>query len=156
MNMPDANLPWKDIFTIGLATLGAVLGVMNTWNSISQRRVRVRVRPVHVFDERSGAAGFAIEIVNLSSFAVTIEEVGFLLKGESTKRKFVIANPIMVDGGPWPRRLQTRESITTAFNPRDAIHARAKITKAYARTACGEYVYGSSPALADLRTGVVT
>ena len=26
-------LPWKDMTTIGLAALGAALGVMNTWNA---------------------------------------------------------------------------------------------------------------------------
>ena len=32
--------PWKDMTTIGLAALGAGLGVMNTWNALSQRRMR--------------------------------------------------------------------------------------------------------------------
>ena len=38
------NLPWKDFVTLGAAVLGAALGIMNTWSSVNQRRVRLAVR----------------------------------------------------------------------------------------------------------------
>jgi hypothetical protein len=46
-------LPWKDMTTIALAALGAGLGVMNTWNALSQRRVRLVVRPTYAIDPRT-------------------------------------------------------------------------------------------------------
>ncbi len=145
-------LPWKDILTIGAATLGAVLGVMNTWNAMSQRRVRLRVTPVHTIRTLDGATNFAIEIINFSSFALTIEEAGFWLTGENKGRRFPITRPRFFDSdGSWPRRLQSREAVTVHFDPRDAIHARVQIAKVYARTACGSIAYGSSGALEQLR-----
>jgi hypothetical protein len=69
-------LPWKDFITLGAALLGAGLGIMNTWNSLSQRRVRLRVTPSHAIVVPFGIDMFSIEVVNLSSFSVTVKEVG--------------------------------------------------------------------------------
>ena len=61
----------KDIITLSLAAVGAVLGVINTWHSLDQRRVRLRVVPkiaqMITANNASGAMG-CIEIVNLSAF----------------------------------------------------------------------------------------
>ena len=53
MRMNLEALPWKDMTTIALAALGAGLGVMNTWNALSQRRVRLVVRPTYAIDPRT-------------------------------------------------------------------------------------------------------
>jgi len=79
-------LPWKDYLTIAAALLGAVLGVMNTWNAIDQRRVRLRVRPSHAITVPDGALKFCVEVLNLSAFAVTITEVGFSLGGNGVRK----------------------------------------------------------------------
>jgi hypothetical protein len=68
---------WQDMVTLGLAGLGAVLGVMNTWQAMSRERLRLRVRPMQIVS--GGGLSFGIEVVNLSSFPVTVEEVGFTL-----------------------------------------------------------------------------
>ena len=59
--IPDSST-WKDIVTIGLASVGAVLGVMNTWNTISQRRVRLIVRPTYAYH----SAGGDIPLISIS------------------------------------------------------------------------------------------
>jgi hypothetical protein len=35
----------KDVIIISIAALGAVLGIINTWHALDQRRVRLRVVP---------------------------------------------------------------------------------------------------------------
>lgn len=148
-----ASLPWKDILTIGAATLGAVLGVMNTWNSLSQRRVKLLVRPKHV----AGAPTyemFSIEVINLSSFPVNIDEVGFSVGrrriGKHRRSVWMCSNPRKtIDGKPWPARLEHREAVTIYFDLR--IFSGADIGKAYAMTTCNEIRYGESPALKQFR-----
>lgn len=147
------TLPWKDYLTTAAAVLGAALGIMNTWNAINQRRVRLRVRPLHTVAVPTGAEGFAIEVTNLSAFAVTIEEVGFALHWRGVKSpRAVVAYPELFDGKPWPRRLESREAVTVRFPLRDMEeHRGRKLGKAYASTACGISRYGDSPALDGLR-----
>jgi len=75
--------------------IGAVLGIFNTWSQWSRNRVRLRVVPKIAFhaedrgiycdhmpleDERylfNYPARLCIEVKNLSSFPVTISDVGF-------------------------------------------------------------------------------
>lgn len=148
--------PWMEYMTIGVAAVGAVLGIMNTWNAISQRRVRLRVRPLKVKSATNGASMFCIEVANLSGFAVTVTDIGFTTgwRGISAPRRLAVLQPIMMDGKPWPRRLESRESASFYFHPRELVRHRKRIGKAYARTACGEAAYGTSPALKQLREAV--
>lgn len=139
--------------TTGVALLGAALGVMNTWNTISQRRPRLRVRPAFAISWPQGRHGFSIEVLNLSSFAVTVSEVGFMLR-ESEKdrgKRFVITSPEIFDGKPWPRRLEAREAVSIYFAIEPVIKRSKNLGKAYARTACGEHIKGDSPALDQIR-----
>jgi hypothetical protein len=70
-------LPWKDMTTVGLAALGAGLGVMNTWNALNQRRERLDVRPTYAVDPNGQRPTMlSIAVTNLSSFPMTINEVG--------------------------------------------------------------------------------
>ncbi len=52
---------------------------MNTWQAMSKRRVRLRVRPAHAISAPAGEWMFSIEVVNLSNFALTISEAGFMI-----------------------------------------------------------------------------
>ncbi len=130
----------------GSVTRGC-LGVMNTWNAINQRRVRLRIRPTHAFTS-NGTRMFCIEVINLSTFPVTISEVGF-----STRRwinrgsRLVVVAPVIIDAKPWPRRLESRESVSAYFSPDDVLGQLKPISRAYAQTSCGEVAYGMSPAL---------
>ena len=135
-------------WTTVTAITGAVLGVWNFLQSISQHRVRLNVVPKLTAMRGGGFLsssidllpdGFAcIEVTNLSAFAVTIAEVGFSLVGEDV-RGVIIPNPTSI----LPKRLEPRESIDvratqTAGFPR-------KATRAYATTQCKHTRYGDSP-----------
>lgn len=146
--------PWTGYITLAVALLGAVLGIMNTWNNISQRRLRLRVRPAHAFGVGVGPKGptFGIEVINQSAFAVTIVEAGFIFgkgHGKSPARGAIV--PYMIDGGSWPRRLEPREAVSLYCYPESLPRDGRPIGKAYAKTACDEIVRGDSPALAQLR-----
>lgn len=139
----------KEFLTVSAAAVGAVLGIMNTWNAISNKRLRLYVRPSRSISVPDGISGLAIEVINMSSFPVTISEVG-LTKGSNKINKtgrYAIVNPIIIDGKPWPRRLEPRESVS--------VYSQAilghDIGKAYAKTSCDEVRYGDSPALKQMR-----
>ena len=99
--------------------------------------------PVGGFDPR---AKLSIEITNLSSFPVTVSEVGMLYKG--TNKRGVIINPILLDGGSWPRRLEPRTSITICSQLPEVTESKIKCS--YAKTQCGVVVKGKSDALKQI------
>ena len=145
-------MTWAQAITLAIAVLGAVLGIINTWAKISERRVRLRVRPMSTVGGPPGA-GFSIEVTNLSAFALTISEVGFL-KGRATSSspaRMLIAYPLILDGGQWPRKLEPRDQVSLYLDPQHIPHG--SIGKAYAKTLCGELAVGDSPALKQLRQG---
>lgn len=146
-------LPWKDMTTIALAALGAGLGVMNTWNALSQRRVRLVVRPTYAIDPNGQRPTMlSIAVTNLSSFPMTVSEVGYTGKAGATKGKRVmIFQPHVIDGKSWPRRLESREAVSVYFGLEQVPRDPALLAWAYAGTECGVYAYGSSPALDQLR-----
>lgn len=145
-------LAWKDIFTIATASVGAVLGVLNYWNQLSQRRVRLVVRPAYAHSTNGGPTMFAIEVTNLSAFAVTVTEVGLTgWSGAKGGARSAIVMPIVIDNKPWPRRLEPRSAVSGYFDPRESRPDPKKVAKAYAKTECGAYVYGHSPALRQLK-----
>lgn len=147
----------KDFLTIGCAALGATLGVINTVTSLNQRRVKLRVNPKlsvrnerGVFSQRMEllpGGTPAVEVINFSAFPVTIAEAGFKLKGE--KGRVVPRPPFVTDDKPWPRRLDSRESVTVHFwgnytFPRN-------LDRAYATTDCEVVRHGDSPAMKKFR-----
>ncbi|MBF0400585.1 MAG: hypothetical protein HQL90_07430 [Magnetococcales bacterium] len=138
--------------TFGVALVGAVLGILNTWRAFDRDRVSLLVAPniVHaIIDGKFGPPLLSINIVNLSFFAVTIAEVGFLLRG--TKERWVIAPPIMMDGGKFPRRLEPRSSFSVLAE--SGTHLRpdfVKVTHAFAVTECRRTFKGKGPAFKAL------
>jgi len=137
--------------TLAIAVLGAVLGVINTWKSIDRDKVKLRVVPKHAIpvgmpDDRDR---LCIDVTNLSTFPVTISEVGILFKG--TEEKGALIQPIIYDGGPFPRRLDARSSFTVYFSPEATLKEAFRVTRcAYARTDCGVQATGTSGALKQM------
>lgn len=136
------------ISTLIVAVVGAVLGILNTWRAFGQDRLRVVVRPSHAFLP-NGAQHMAIEVVNLSNFAVTITGLGFTLVGG--KEHFPLQDFRLTSGGSFPVRLEPRANFT-ALVPSGAYPDSliARFLKVYANTACGRRVEGTSGALQQL------
>lgn len=132
--------------TFSLGVLGAGLGVLNYWRDSVKEKVRLKVIPKRV--KATGGAdsriNVGIEVINLSSFHLTIKETGFVMKGWGDKRLAII-NPITAKGEVLPFRLEPRASLTTyaILKDEDAVLVKT----AYASTACENEVRGNSPAL---------
>lgn len=140
---------WASAVTLAIAVLGAVLGVINTWNTISNRRVRLRVRPLWAVTATGQFVG--IEVTNLSTFPVTVSDVGMLYRRpwSQAPERAAITAPEFSDGDHWPRKLDPREQVTAYIHPAHLPRGR-NFWGAYARTICGEIAYGRSPALKQL------
>lgn len=146
-------LPWKDYITLAIAALGAGLGIINTWHGLNQRRVKLKVIPKIAIPVGPGS-DFSremgcIDVTNLSDFPVTVRDVGFTIDGDPRKKaRASILQPMVIDGGPWPRRLEARTSVSLYF---DWANLKSDIKKAYVLTDCGNVAYGNSPALKSKR-----
>jgi hypothetical protein len=145
----DANVTIVQAVTLAIALLGAVLGVINTWFTVDRSRVKLKVLPAHCipFGGLDPSLQFTIAVTNLSEFAVTIVEVGVFYKG--TKKRSVIAAPILLDGGNWPRRLESRSSVSV-YMKRPVFIQGFKVKCVYAKTECGHVKKGNSPALRQI------
>lgn len=122
--------------------LGAVLGIINTCHQLRRDKVRLRVVPKIVNIINGGelsAPKLCIEVTNLSVFSVTITNVGF-----EAKEHDLCLFPILYDGKPWPRRLESRQSIMTFFGDDwETNRELCSISCAFASTECGETRFGS-------------
>lgn len=139
------NAEFFQAATFATALLGAVLGVINTCNSLDQRKVKLLVRPAYGIPVPEGELLVSVEVINRSSFPVTISELGFTTEG-----KLRYFQPEFIIGGKsLPIRLESRETITGYFAI-SSLNVEI-LDKAYAATSCGEKSYGDSPALKQIR-----
>jgi len=158
-----AVMSWTEGVTLGIALLGAVLGIINICHQLNQDRLKLKVIPkigfvmdggILVGDRsnpmvdalvRTGRpTRLCIEVINLSSFAVTISDVGFgPAKGDL---RHSMINPEISAGKKWPTRLEPREAMT-AYAPVGTKLDPAVMRRpvAYAATDCDRVRYGSSP-----------
>jgi hypothetical protein len=80
----------KDGVTLSIAAVGAVLGIINTRQAMDQQRVKLRVVPKWVLfpmEEPPNDEAGCVEVVNLSAFPVTLQEVGFTLRERAAKER---------------------------------------------------------------------
>jgi hypothetical protein len=136
-------------------SVGTLLGVWNFVQSLSQRRVRLKVIPKSTTIRGSGFLSsnrdvmsdewFAcVEVINLSAFPVTIAEVGFSLEGEDGRSVIIPEPPTFL-----PKRLEPRESIDVRATRSAGFPKKAR--RAYAATQCDRICYGDSPVLKKWR-----
>lgn len=152
------------------AFVGMGLGLYNFWIERSKRKVNILVKPKSITrryrNPEMGTGGvitsindfctepidsyFAIEVVNLSTFPVTIDNVGFELIKNDTRMSIV--EPIFSDEGKWPRRLDQRESVTIYGSLPHLLKEPGTciIKNAFAETSCGKLFRGTSGALKGL------
>lgn len=149
VNQVSINFSLVQAITLSVAVLGAVLGVINTWQGLDKNRLKLRVIPKHAI--AVGAANpkltFCIEVTNLSAFPVTVSDVGVFYTG--TDERGSIIQPFLIDGGTWPRRLEPRSSVTV-YSQKPNSGPDRKIRCAYAKTECGYTSTGTSPALKQI------
>lgn len=141
---------FKDIILFSIAVLGAALGVLNFWQSVSRDRVKIRVRPITWLDSSQTVAGPGIQVVNLSAFAVTITQVGFRMR--DGKDRVMIPAPVNPHQKNWPpKRLESRESLVVHYAA-ETLDAPEflEVRDAFAKTACGCAIEGTSKALKQL------
>lgn len=140
-------MKWTDWITLGIALLGAALGVWNTWQASRDRSVRFRVRATQAIGLGGPAPTcLSIDVTNLSSFTITIEEVGLTVgkpRGSLPRRAMIPPNSL-VSGG-LPMRIEPRHSGCVVGWLREL--PNDGYDHAYARTSGGEIAYGTSPAL---------
>ena len=141
-----------EAITLAIAVLGAVLGVVSTWRAIDASRVKLKVVPGHAIPVGGAdpSIDFYTAVTNLSTFPVTVNEVGILYQG--TEERGVFIKPVLSDGGSWPRRLEPRSSIS-AYGARPEPLSGHRVKCAYADTDCGIRKRGTSPALKQMASG---
>lgn len=135
--------------TLSLATLGAILGIINTWHNLDKSRVKIKVLPQHAIPVGTfnPKLTFCIAITNLSTFPVTIRNAG--VEYQKTDIRSVLIKPEMIDNGKWPRRLEPRSSFTVYMERPERIIGHP-IKCAFAETDCGSTFTGNSPALKQI------
>jgi hypothetical protein len=142
----------SDYVTTSLATLGAVLGILNTWNSFERQRTKLLVRPAVGWGPSVWGASsepvLTVEVINLSTFPVSVCDIGFNRKDG---RRYATLHRPLTCGKILPQRLEAREALCAYF-PLSELDA-GLILDAYTRTTCGEIVTGDSPALMQVRNG---
>jgi hypothetical protein len=140
-------MKWTEWVTLGIAVLGAVLGVWNAWQAGQARAVRFKVRPTQAIGLDGPAPTYvSIEVTNFSAFPITIEQVGLTAgKPRGSLPRRVMLPPNSIINGSLPMRIEPHHS--------GSIVGWAKelpdhgLDHAYARTSGGEVAYGTSPAL---------
>lgn len=146
--METDSRTFTTFLTFCFAAVGAVLGIINTVYNLSQSRLKLKVSPSHLIFPGSASLMHGIEVTNLSTFAVTIREVGMTIRWcHPLKKRCPVIQPMVLDGGSWPRRLEPRESITLGFDPTGLGESFGRV---YAWTACGAFRYGTSPAFKQM------
>lgn len=137
-----------ELVTLGIAVLGAVLGVLTTWRTFYVDRPRLRVVESMAMGA-GGALALMVTVVNLSSFPLTVDRVGFFMRG--TRRHLQLPRPLLVDGGDLPKRLEARASFAVLVPVLDFEEELVGVLScAYVGTACGLTVTGSGRAVREL------
>ena len=159
----------KDSILATAAFVGMGLGIYNFFHQKKKEKVRLQVIPKAVVQRSTNSLGqmglmtssnefnpeyidnhFAVEVVNMSAFPVIVDNVGFVVKGE--KNRMVLVQPLVTDNKPWPRRLESRESVTVYGLLGELLRSPSfqRVTSAFVETSCGTLCQGSSRALTDL------
>ena len=135
--------------TLAIALLGAVLGVINTWNELNRNRERLKVQPS--FFIHNQMTSIAIEVINHGETPVTVTGVGFDLATEG--KHIPLVGEAVFLGDPMPWRIQPHASKYVVAIPAfiDSEEFR-RVRRAYCKTAIGKRFTGTSEALQQVVT----
>ena len=135
----------QKLLTLGLAFVGAALGIFNTWRQ--WRRDQVNIVVTWKPEPWGGRLGTAVtvhsvKVENRSNFAVTIDDVGLVFKKKDAPRisfsQKVVAGEDTVTK-PLPIRVEPRDTITLTSDGTepDSSLMTFGLQHLYVRTACG-------------------
>lgn len=141
-------MKWTDWITLAIALLGAVLGIYNAWQGWRDRAVRFRVRVTQAI-----GIGFptetcvSIEVTNLSSFPITIGEVGLVVgRPSGSLPRRAMLPPDNIINGSIPMRIEPRHS-ASVVGWASSLPRGENYDHVYARSSGGEIGFATSPAL---------
>lgn len=142
----------KDQFTLLIASIGAVLGILNTIYSQRRDLVKLKVSPrLAMIPLPSGMDHrLVVGVTNLSLFEVEVEAVGFTFKGAKGGKFIAIlpTNAFETEFVQLPLRMKPRSSASFYVAHKSERTAEfSKIKRALIRTTCGRVFTASSPAL---------
>ncbi len=152
----------KDWIALSGIVLSAGIGTASIFLSWNQRRVKLRVIPKYADNYPNSMASSTkpkgkvgdlyweracIEVINLSTFPVTIAEIGITYPDDPQKKTLHAVGVRRADGTWLPWRLEPRQAETGEFPP-GVLKSGAH--KVYARTDCGKISYGTSPAFKEM------
>lgn len=145
--------------TFGIALIGAVLGLLNTWRSFDRDRLRLTISPRWAYFP-SAEPRLCFEVINFSYIPVTVTTVGLRLRRPHHGSFFAFI-PTVINGERLPHRMEPRASITVLMPP--GAHEdkeMREVRDAFVKTACGRTFRGNSPVLKRhvkrLRTATVS
>ncbi len=134
-------MEWTNWLTLGIAVLGATLGVFNAVWLIRKDTVRIRVRSqmLAMTVPHTGHVDYftmAVEVVNVGHLPVTITEVAFQVGRFARARYPVVQDHLGLV--TLPVRLDARSSVSVATHPDFvAVVDAHQATHCSAVTACG-------------------
>ena len=141
MNLPSL----QTIITVALGAIGTTLGVVNFIRDIMSSRVRLRIRcypfailqPGNILDNIG-----CVEVVNLSSFPVTLKEVAFEPRVRQSGR-FTVRNDGCLNDKRLPVRIDPRDSVQIIYKDKNSLETMVKQSRrVIAETACGKICFG--------------
>ncbi|QPJ61713.1 MAG: hypothetical protein G3M70_07360 [Candidatus Nitronauta litoralis] len=135
---------------LGIAIIGAGLGILNTWKVYDRDRIKIKVLPMSILivnpghiDERPR---LGIKIINVGLVSATITSVGLKMKDGAN---MVFMEPQITNGKRLPLTLEPRSSITvsTDQDPELKDFRYKNVISAFAQTECENTFTGKSKAL---------
>jgi hypothetical protein len=132
------SMNWMEWVTLGIAVIGATLGIFNVWWMVRRDAVRLRVRLVSLMGVPDGEWTVGIEVTNMGYIPITLTEVA--IHRPDTAERMIIPTDYF-HRTALPHRMEPRTSITMAGVPalRTEIR-RVGARRCSATTACGVIV----------------
>lgn len=137
------EIGWLSIVSIILASIGALLGIINTSYLLFKDKVRLELRIRSALFSRgpyiSDDFVYCLEVINMGFIPVTVSEVGFLLPGGDGNRiPFLLQQ---LPGAKLPYRLEPRTSVTVYATEQETEGIRSNnCKKAFVDTDCRKRV----------------
>ena len=153
---------------------GLSLSILETIHRVQLGKVRLKVKPGIYFSagtgpegdqliirshsdsaklqrviDRGRILGISVEVVNLSAFDVTVNEVGCGKNAEKETRQIMLQPMRYPDAATLPAKISPRESAVLYFPlVSSKTNYRDHGGTVYVETACGEYIYKESRSVA--------